>query len=82
MTQKNKPVHEIRLGRVKAAVWANETKSGIRHNVTVSRLYKDGDAWKTSDSFSRDDIPLVAKVLDLAHTWLYEHPQEPAAPEA
>lgn len=79
MAKNNKPVHEIRLGRVKAAVWANETKSGTRLNVTFSRLYKDGEAWKSSDSFSRDDLPLVAKVLDLAQNWLHEQSQKPAS---
>ena len=65
------PVHEVRLGRIRAAIWQNETKNGTRHNVTVSRLYKDGDAWKDSPSFGRDDLPLVAKVLDQAHTWIF-----------
>ena len=39
-SKKAKPVHELRLGRIKAAIWANETDNGIRHNVTLSRLYK------------------------------------------
>ena len=69
---KQKPVHEIRLGRIKATIWENETENGPRYNVTVSRLYKDGDEWKQSSSFGRDDLPLVAKVVDLAHTWTYE----------
>lgn len=69
---KQKPAHEIRLGRVKATIWENETEQGTRHNVTVSRLYKDGDEWKQSASFGREDLPLVAKVVDLAHTWIYE----------
>ena len=46
-----KPVHEIRLGAIKATIWANETSVGTRHSVNVSRLYKDGDEWKRSDSF-------------------------------
>jgi hypothetical protein len=71
-----KPVAEVRLGRIKAAIWANETEKGIRHNVTITRLYKDGDEWKTSTSFSREELPLVAKVADLAHTWIYEQAQE------
>ena len=71
---KARPVHEIRLGRVRAALWENATASGPRHNVTVSRLYKDGEQWKDSSSFGREDLPLVIKVLDLAHTWIYEHP--------
>ncbi|MBU0716960.1 MAG: hypothetical protein KJ749_01820 [Planctomycetes bacterium] len=69
---KQKPAQEIRLGRIKATIWANETQTGTRHNVTISRLYKDGDDWKQSESFGRDDLPLVCKVLDLAHTWIFE----------
>ena len=67
----NRPVHEIRLGRVRAAIWENESPNGTRHNVTLSRLYKDGDDWKDSTSFGRDDLPLVAKVADLAHSWIF-----------
>jgi hypothetical protein len=69
---KTKPVHEVRLGRIRGAIWANDTENGVRHNVTFSRLYKDGEKWKDSTSFGRDDLPLVMKVADLAHTWIYE----------
>jgi hypothetical protein len=61
----------VRLGRVRAAIWENESPNGTRHNVTLSRLYKDGDDWKDSTSFGRDDLPLVAKVADLAHSWIF-----------
>jgi hypothetical protein len=70
---KAKPIHEIRLGAVKAAIWENETTNGKRHNVTVSRIYKDGDEWKHTESFGRDDLPLLAKVADFAHTWIFEN---------
>ena len=70
--EKTRPVHEVRLGRVRAAIWENDTQNGTRHNVTVSRLYKDGDNWKDSTSFGRDDLPLVAKVVDQAHSWIFE----------
>ena len=73
---KAKPVHEVRLGRIKAAIWANETDNGVRHNVTITRLYKDGDEWKTSTSFGREELPLVAKVADMAHSWIYQQAQE------
>jgi hypothetical protein len=71
----NRPVHEVRLGRIRAAIWANSTENGVRHNVTISRLYKDDKSgqWKDSTSFGRDDLPLVMKVCDLVHTWIYEH---------
>lgn len=71
---KARPVHEVRMGRVKAAIWENETQNGARHNVTVSRIYKDADdQWRDSTSFGREDLPLVAKVVDQAHTWIYEN---------
>ena len=70
---KKKPVHEVRLGRVRAAVWENDTKNGAMHNVTLTRLYKDDDNnWADSTSFGRDDLPLLAKVADQAHTWIFE----------
>ncbi len=28
---------------LRVAIWENETQNGKRHNVTISRLYKDGD---------------------------------------
>jgi hypothetical protein len=40
------------------------------------RIYKDGNDWKTTDSFGRDDLPLVAKVADLAHTWIFQQGAE------
>ena len=65
------PVHEVRFGRIKAAVWENSTENGVRHNVTISRIYKDGNQWKDSTSFGRDDLPLVMKVADTAHDWIF-----------
>ena len=76
----NGPLHEIRLGHIKAVIWANETQAGIRHNVTVARLYKDGDNWATSEAFGRDDLPLLAKAVDLAHTWIFVETQNGLSP--
>jgi hypothetical protein len=75
--EKAKPVQEIRFGRIKAAIWENESQNGTRHNVTLQRLYVDETGqWQSSSSFGRDDLPLVAKVVDLAHSWIYEQGQE------
>ena len=41
-----KPITEVRIGRVKATIWRNGTDEQPRHNVTFSRLYKEGDQWK------------------------------------
>ena len=75
MQTKNKPIHEVRLGHIKAAVWKNETETGVHYNATFSRIYKDGDSWKSTDSFGRDDLLPLAKVADQVHTWI--HAQQP-----
>jgi hypothetical protein len=70
---KEKPIHETRIGMIKAAVWRNETESGVRYNVTFSRLYRDDQKeWKSTDSFGRDDLLLLGKVADRAHSWICE----------
>lgn len=75
---KQKPVSEVRIGHIKAAIWKNETDKGPHggsvtfFNVTLSRLYKEGDSWKTSESLGRDDLLLAAKVLSAAHSRIYE----------
>ena len=69
---KQQPVHEVRLGAIKATIWENQTTAGMRHNVTVSRSYKDGAEGKQADSFGRDDLQLLAKTVDLAHTWIFQ----------
>ncbi len=70
---KSPPVHELRLGRIKGLVWQNETRNGTRFSVTIVRLYKDEEEWLETNSFDRDDLPLVAKVADQLHTFVFEH---------
>ena len=75
---KEKPVNEVRFGAIKAAIWKNDTTGGVRYNVTFSRIYKDkeDDQWKSTDSFGRDDLLVLGKVADAAHTWIHQQAQE------
>jgi hypothetical protein len=67
----SRPVHKIRLGLIKASVWQKRTHSGRQFSVSVVRLYRNGDVWKQSSRFGRDDLPVVRLVLDQAHTWVF-----------
>ena len=67
-----KPIDEVKLGRIVAAIWRNHSDKGVRFNVTLSRIYKIGPDWKRSDSFGRDDLLLLSKVADLAHGRIHE----------
>ena len=82
MTKNNAPVHEVRFGRIKACVWENQTEKGVRYAVSIVRLFKDDEGWKESLSFDRDDLPLVAKVADRCHTWIFERITESRQQEA
>jgi hypothetical protein len=68
-----KPVFEVRRGPIKVRVLRKRTKSGLRHTVTVVRLFKDGDIWKESMRFGRDDIPLIRLLLDQVYLWIYQN---------
>ena len=77
-----KPITEVRIGRVKATVWRNGTDEQPRHNVTFSRLYKDeAGEWKSTQSFGRNDLLVLAKVADLVHTRILQIPAEAEVPE-
>lgn len=72
MSSKERPVHEVRLGAIKAAVWRNESDLGVRYGVTFERLYKTEQGWSSSTTFGRDELLLLAKVADLAHSFIYQ----------
>ncbi len=81
-TRNARPVHEIRMGLIKAAIWGNTTEEGIRHNVTFERRYRDGEEWKSTHSYGRDDLLTLAKVADEAHTWIVANtPRPPSGPD-
>lgn len=80
---KVRPVHEIRLGTIKAAIWANMTqRNTVMYTVTLQRSYRTGGLWKRSETFRRDDLLTVAKVLDLAHSWIFREQQQTRRPRA
>jgi hypothetical protein len=81
---KNRPIHEIRLGLIKAAIWPNETEHGVRYNPTVSGCYTDRQRgqWKDTERCGLDDFPVVCRVLDRAQTWILECAPKEDRPDA
>lgn len=72
---KQRPAHEVRLGLIKAAIWKNQTSTGIYYRVTMNRSYREGEQWKDSDSYGRDDLLTLAKVADQANSWIHQQNQ-------
>jgi hypothetical protein len=68
-----KPVKVFRLRGVSASVFQNHAKRENRdvtfHKVSLQRTYKDGDEFKQTSTFSRDDLPVCMHVMQQA--WAY-----------
>lgn len=71
-----KPVKIIRLRGVSASIFANHVKSEGKdltfHKVSVERSYKDGQEWKYTTKFGRDDLPVVNTVLQRAWEFILD----------
>jgi len=72
-----KPVAKFQAGQVSAAIWENEISVNGRQvtvlKATVQRRYKDKDGdWKSSGSFSRNEIPLAIYCLEKSFEHMIE----------
>ena len=76
--QANKPTKQFRAGALSVGVWARRHNDEVFYNATPQRAYLDkkdtsGGAegtWKYTDSFGRDDLPIVAALLGQAFGWI------------
>jgi hypothetical protein len=89
--EKERPVQVIRIRNIRANIWANRLPSGdLAYNVTFDRLYREANQtdgqgevtktgeWKQSQSFGKDDLLLLAKLADQAHSEVYYRLQDEA----
>ena len=74
MANNNKPVHQIRLSAIRAAIWLNKSEKTRESwfTVTVTRSYRHKEELKDTTTFRRDDLPIVSKVVEMAYTWIWE----------
>ena len=75
----SQPAHKIRSGVLQVTIWRNTGDKGNYYSVVPTRGYKlDDDSWKETDSMGFDDLLTMAKLLDLAHTWIMHQHQADA----
>ncbi|MCA9008485.1 MAG: hypothetical protein KDB01_02005 [Planctomycetaceae bacterium] len=74
MEEKQKPVHEIRLGRIRAAIWGhNNASGGTEYYTVISRVYKDDEGkWAQSHGYWPEDLPVANKVGEMALIWIWK----------
>ena len=74
----SQPAHKIRIGTLQVTIWRNSGEKGTWYSVTPSRGYKADEGWRETDSLGFDDLLAMAKLLDLAHTWIMHQHQADA----
>lgn len=72
-----KPVHQVRIDSMKAAIWENEGRKGTFYSVGLTRLYRVDGKVEETHSFSGRDLGAVAQVLKLVAAWIEEHEVKP-----
>lgn len=77
--ESNKPVHKLRMGKISASIWQYEVgeQKLIRHGVTFQKSYLNkNEQWENTTIFNRDELLVVAKLADHAHSWIYDQREE------
>jgi hypothetical protein len=75
----SKPAHKIRDGVLQVTIWRNSGDKGNWYSIVPTRSYKQGDeTWKETDSLNEADALPMAKLLDLAHSWILHQKQADA----
>ncbi len=71
-TPTNKPIKVFRLKGVKVSVFENKSQESVFHKLTLQKIYKEGDEWKTTNSLGRDDVPVARLLLQQAWQFVLE----------
>jgi len=75
--EKHKPLHQIRIGSVRASIWEQRPDKGQPFlTVTVSQSYKDkSDQWQNGHSFSREHLDVLMDAILEAKEFIRTHRQ-------
>ncbi|MGD9723579.1 MAG: hypothetical protein AB7O59_19755 [Pirellulales bacterium] len=71
-----KPLKVFRLRGISASVFENHSKNAERsstfHKVSLQRTYRDGDEFKTTTSFGRDELPICIHLMQQAWAFILD----------
>ncbi len=71
MATKQKPLHHIRVGSVRASIWKQTSEKGSFLTVTFSRPYKDkSEQWQNGHSYLDHDLTDLMDCADEAKAWM------------
>jgi len=65
---KKKPTKRVRIGKVACSLWENTSSEGRRYyTASFQKIYRSGDKWQRSGTFSSSDLLDLSRVAVLAH---------------
>lgn len=72
------PIHTLRVGNLKAAIWRNEKKDGSSFLVaTFSRPFKNKfNKWCNGTTFSLADLEVLPLLMQQTKDWIKEHGEQ------
>lgn len=73
--EKNKPEKKFRSGKITATIWAKKVdgKDGQQYdvkNTQIEKSYKDGEEWKTTNSYFESELADVETVARKAREYI------------
>jgi hypothetical protein len=78
----NRPVDRFNDGPVHVSIWEKNGTKGLFRTASFQLRYRDGEDWRTSQSYGPSDIEHLEKAAHEAHTrierWHQEQKQAPA----
>jgi len=82
---RTRPIRVIRCGAVQAAIWVdhrviNDAVVKI-HSIRITKNYRQDDEWKSTTTFTTEDLSKVAMVATEAYRFLRLRSEKPADPE-
>ena len=76
MATNQKPLHQVRVGSVRASIWENHSEKGPFFSVTFSRSYKDRSGqWQNGQSYLGRDLDVLIDCAQEAKAFIRRHLQ-------
>ena len=71
MSDDSTPIHEIRLGGIRATIHGSNLNGDDAFRIRLSRVFLDNGTWQSTDVFRRDDLPVVGQAVEQAYAWIW-----------
>ncbi len=69
-SEPTRPSMTHRHGRLTLTIWSNWTDDGTRYSTEITRTWKDGDAYRSTNRLDERDLLVAARLAIIADDWV------------